>query len=52
MKNYIFGFLLAITICSIALNVAQYKRILTHPSLVELQQTDDQKLASIYGGNS
>ncbi len=50
--KYLTGFLLAITICSIALNIAQYNGTLTSPTLVKLEQTDDQKLASIYGGNS
>ena len=51
--KYITGFLLAITICSIALNIAQYKGTLTSPTLVKIQQTDDQIVAGIFnGGNS
>ena len=50
MKNTFNGFLLAITICSIALNIAQYKGMLTSPQVVKLEQTDQEKLASIYGG--
>ncbi len=51
--KYLTGFLLAITICSIALNVAQYRGVLNAPVLVKIQQTDDQKVAGVFnGGNS
>lgn len=50
MKPFTTGFTLAIAIASIALNIAQYKGILSAPRMVVLEQTDAEKLASIYGG--
>lgn len=48
MKEHFTGFLIALTVCSIALNVAQYCGVLNAPALVKLEQTDEQKLASIF----
>jgi hypothetical protein len=44
------GMIYALLLCSIALNLAQYSGKLASPQVVKLEQTDDQKLASIYGG--
>lgn len=51
MKNILLGATLALLACSAALNIAQYTGKLASPTMVQLQQTDEQKLASIYGGN-
>jgi hypothetical protein len=50
MKNIIFGACVASLVFSIGLNIAQYTGTLTSPKVVKLQQTDEQKLAEIYGG--
>lgn len=47
MKNTLTGFIMALALCSVALNVAQYKGKLTSPQLVQMVSTD--KMAYLMG---
>lgn len=50
MKNILLGFTIAMLLCSIALNVAQYTGTLNAPMLAKIQPTEEQELASVLGG--
>lgn len=51
MRTYLNGFIFAITLCSIALNIAQYNGVLNSPMLAKIQPTEQQETASAFGGN-
>jgi hypothetical protein len=47
MKHYIIGFISAALIASVALNIAQYRGVLSSPQMVHLQPSEADQLASI-----
>jgi len=49
-KTFLLGFIAAAFIMSLTVNFLFYRGILQSPPAKEVEQTDDQKLAAIYGG--